>query len=575
MSRIFPFTAIIGMDQAKRSAIYHAIDPNLGGTVLLGHRGCAKSTLARAFSQILPPFAEQDETPFIEVPLGTTEDRLLGSIDASSLVEKGEWSMRQGLIQQANGGVLYIDEVNLLPDHLTDSILDSAASGKHRIERDGISATVDARYILIGSMNPDEGDLRPQLLDRFAHGIQVEDNFTVEERVQIVETRMEFDDNPEGFIKKHEGDVVSLKKQIEEAKTRLSQVEISSKYRIQVAETAKKLKMEGVRAELAVMRTARAIVAWNGKTQVTEEELQEAWELCLGHRHVELPPQKPEPPKPKDQNPPPSKKKSPPPPIGHTSPAPTQANPQAIQLEQATPTIHHELLAWWNQNLTPNHPIQSNADENRIMPYMLTNPQVSWFYSVLTSIQSGWKPKQKQHGEFQLQYKEPTRKANLWVFIDASRSTGAIKLLQSVRNVLLALSSEAKTYRFNVLVLKDSKVSWLVKRGSVQFIQESLIKLDQASGKSFLNQATHEFMRGIQRKGSSSKDRIIYCSDGLLSPEKGESAKEALSNFRTILGRLVRCEIPIVWLHPTPKRGLSSWIPKLIQNYPIQTISLG
>ena len=162
MNNTFPFTAIVGLELAKRSLLFHAVDPRLGGLLLMGHRGCAKSTLARAFREILPAPIYSEMTHFVEVPLGTSEDRLLGSIDASSLLENGKWSAQSGLIEQANGGVLYIDEVNLLPDHLVDSILDSAASGQHRIERDGLSQTVNARYNLVGSMNPEEGDLRPQ-----------------------------------------------------------------------------------------------------------------------------------------------------------------------------------------------------------------------------------------------------------------------------------------------------------------------------------------------------------------------------------------------------------------------------
>src|SRR5208337_3768805 len=131
----FPFTAIVGMEDAKKSLIYHAIDPRIGGTLFLGHRGCAKSTLVRSF---------------VEVPLGTTEDRLLGSVNAEALVEKRKWSGRIGLIEEANGGVLYIDEINLLPDHLADYILDSAASGRYRMERDGITRSVESRYILVG-----------------------------------------------------------------------------------------------------------------------------------------------------------------------------------------------------------------------------------------------------------------------------------------------------------------------------------------------------------------------------------------------------------------------------------------
>ena len=174
----FPFSAIVGMEDAKRSLIYHAIDSRIGGTLLLGHRGCAKTTLVRAFAELLQA-TSTEPIPFVELPLGATEDRLLGSVSAEALVEQKKWETRIGLIEEANGGVLYVDEINLLPDNLADQLLDSAASGKHHLERDGITRLAESQYILIGTMNPEEGDLRPQLSDRFAHGIVIQDDFTV------------------------------------------------------------------------------------------------------------------------------------------------------------------------------------------------------------------------------------------------------------------------------------------------------------------------------------------------------------------------------------------------------------
>ena len=212
----------------------------------MGQRGCAKSTLARSFREILPSVSENQEAPFVEVPLGTTEDSLLGSIDASRLLADGEWLAQTGLIQNANNGVLYIDEINLLPDHLVDSILDSAASGQHRIERDGLSKNVSARYILIGSMNPEEGDLRPQLTDRFMHGILVMDDFSVEERREIVRLRMDFDDDPLAFVEEHQEKLLRLREQILQARKHFKNVNISENLRTEVAEKAFSLNLEGV-----------------------------------------------------------------------------------------------------------------------------------------------------------------------------------------------------------------------------------------------------------------------------------------------------------------------------------------
>ncbi|HWY92924.1 MAG TPA: AAA family ATPase, partial [Chthoniobacterales bacterium] len=257
----FPFAAIVGMQDAKNSLIYHAIDPRIGGTLLLGHRGCAKSTLARAFAEVLR-LASDQPAPFVEVPLGTTEDRLLGSVDAQSLVEKQLWSGRSGLIEEAHGGVLYIDEINLLPDHLADLILDSASSNQYRMERDGITRVVECRYILIGTMNPEEGDLRPQLSDRFAHGVPIQDDFSPEERMEIVRRRIEYDDRPDAFVGAYRESTSALANGICAARQILPAVSISDERRMAVAAKGRVFQLEGLRAELAVVRTARCAAAW-------------------------------------------------------------------------------------------------------------------------------------------------------------------------------------------------------------------------------------------------------------------------------------------------------------------------
>jgi Mg-chelatase subunit ChlI len=220
----YPFTAVVGMERAKRSLLLHAIDPRIGGTLLLGHRGCAKSTLARGFAALLPQDG-QKAAPFVEVPLGVTEDRLLGSIRAEVLLQSGQWTPQTGLLEAAHNGVLYLDEVNLLADPLADLLLDSAASGVHRLERDGLSLARNARYILVATMNPDEGDLRPQLADRFAHSVAITDAFTPEERVEIGRRRLAFDDAPEAFLADWTAQTLRLRAELAEARTRLLEVQ--------------------------------------------------------------------------------------------------------------------------------------------------------------------------------------------------------------------------------------------------------------------------------------------------------------------------------------------------------------
>ena len=423
MNYTFPFTAIVGMDLVKRSLLYHAIDPRLGGLLLMGHRGCAKSTVARAFREILPPPANVEEAPFVEVPLGTTEDRLLGSIDASRLLENGEWTAQTGLIQQADSGVLYIDEVNLLPDHLVDSILDSAASGQHRIERDGLSKTVNAGYILIGSMNPEEGDLRPQLTDRFMHGILVHDNFSVEQRREIVRVRMEFDDDPQLFLVEHQKNLLQLRAKIIQVRQQLKNVEITENLRTEVAEKATALNLEGVRAELGVLRTVRCAAAWRGETSVSADDLEEAWTLCLGHRQENQPPE--------NQNPKPEIKLPQPPELKpeskrlqmpKTSASPTSAQTDEIVLESSQNMAHTELASWWQSPEQKQSPDAFVSGTSRPVPAHVSHARLCWNSSLKASLLRGWSPGKAWH----LRFRKPARRPNFWLFMDASRSTGAI-----------------------------------------------------------------------------------------------------------------------------------------------------
>ena len=336
----FPFTAIVGMEDAKKSLIYHAIDPRIGGTLLLGHRGCAKSTLVRSFAEVLQSISAA-ATPFVEVPLGTTEDRLLGSVNAEALVENRKWSRRTGLLEEAHGGVLYIDEINLLPDHLADHILDSAASGRYRMERDGFTRSVESRYILVGTMNPDEGDLRPQLSDRFAHGVLIRDDFNQQQRVEIVKRRIAFDDHPGKFVSDFAPSISELASRITNARRRLTDVFFSDQQRLAVASTGRDLKLEGLRAELAVVRTARCAAALGDRLAVEEPDLQEAWRLCLGHRHTE-PSNPPKPPMSTSARRPPSFANRPP----ETSNAPLDSRSDPRVLGFLQPQAHFQFLHW-------------------------------------------------------------------------------------------------------------------------------------------------------------------------------------------------------------------------------------
>jgi len=571
MDNILPFTAIVGMDLVKKSLLYHAVDPRLGGLLLMGHRGCAKSTLARSFKDILS-VSENYEIPFVEVPLGTTEDRLLGSIDASRLLKNGEWSTKIGLIQKANEGVLYIDEINLLPDNLVDSILDSSTSGQHHIEREGISQTVRARYILIGSMNPEEGDLRPQLTDRFTHGIIVRDEFSVEQRKEIVRIRMDFDDDPTLFVAKHNKKLDLLKKQIVEARLNLKKVEISENLRNEVAEKASLLNLEGVRAELGVLRTVRCAAAWRGRKIVSEEDVKEAWVLCLGHRIENFTS--------RTQNSKPEKKllekladkKD----SSHllnqkTSMSPMGSLEDEITLDTTEDLSQLELFPWWNGNKKISK-IGSHfmSRTSTLTSKRVPTSRISWYYSLHASLKRGWSPGMP----WLLRYSKPSRRSNFWIFLDASRSSGAINFLSGALDAIQNLGSKTFRSRFHVLVLQKGKLNWSIKRGTFKSFREFLNKLNEASGKSDLVLALDKFNVAIKKHGFLNGDRVLLCSDGMFNFEKGKSLFERKNNFRNVLRKLSRSVCDLGWLHPKLQRGMQHWLPDLSKGSDVRLITL-
>jgi Mg-chelatase subunit ChlI len=552
----FPFTAIVGMDDAKKSLIYHAIDPRIGGTLFLGHRGCAKSTLVRSFAEVLR-LVSTETAPFVEVPLGTTEDRLLGSVNAEVLVEKRQWSGRIGLIEEANGGVLYIDEINLLPDHLADYILDSAASGRYRMERDGITRSVESRYILVGTMNPDEGDLRPQLSDRFAHGVLIRDDFSNAQRIEIVKRRIAFDDNPEGFINGFAPSMSELANRVALARRRITQVFVSDDQRMAVAANGRELKLEGLRAELAVVRTARCAAAFDGRCSVEERDLQEAWRLCLGHRHTDKSAAAPKSTSAASATRPPLFGNRP----AETSSAPRESRPDPKVLELVQPTMHLQFLNWIRGSMTGLATGWGRLTNCKVRP----RGPIDWLETLVSSIRSGWLD---NISPLHLRHRAPSTRENFWCFLDASRSTGMSRFLDAARNVLAGASSHLKSGRFHLVVLADGEIRWVTRNANATAFRNAIELLQEASGKSLITEGIARLHRGKLRKGSALKDRLIILSDGLASPAPGENPTESLARLRQILRRLTRTGTPCAWLHPLARRGMSRWIPQLLRGLP-------
>jgi Mg-chelatase subunit ChlI len=317
MAVIYPFSAIVGQEQMRRALILNAVDPRIGGVLIRGERGTAKSTAARALAELLPevevvqncrfgcdpynPSAWCSEckdrdhtehplpvskraTPFINLPVSATEDRVVGTLDIERAIQKGERHFEAGVLAAANRGLLYIDEVNLLDDHVVDILLDSAAMGMNIIEREGISFSHPSRFILVGTMNPEEGDLRPQLLDRFALSVDIKGIRDPRDRVTIMERHLAFEEDPQAFREEWLTQEQVLGAKILAARNLVEKVQHTSRDLISIASLTSSLNLEGHRSDLVILKAARAQAAFEARTRMSDLDIAIAAELALPHR---------------------------------------------------------------------------------------------------------------------------------------------------------------------------------------------------------------------------------------------------------------------------------------------------
>ncbi|CAI8717445.1 MULTISPECIES: ATP-binding protein [Pseudomonas] len=285
----FPLSAVVGADDLKLALYLTAIDPKIGGVLIEGPRGMAKSTLARGLADLLA------SGQFVTLPLGATEERLVGTLDLDAALGEGRAQFSPGVLAKADGGVLYVDEVNLLPDHLVDLLLDVAASGTNLVERDGISHRHSAKFVLIGTMNPEEGELRPQLLDRFGLNVALGGHTAPVERGQIIRRRLDFDSDPQGFCAEWESAQASLRERCQNARNALTNIALDDQALAHITERCFAAGVDGLRADLVWLRAARAHAAWRGANAIAEEDIDAVAEFALRHRRREHSPPAPQP----------------------------------------------------------------------------------------------------------------------------------------------------------------------------------------------------------------------------------------------------------------------------------------
>ena len=315
--KTYCFTAIVGQEDMKTALILNVINPLLGGVLIRGEKGTAKSTAVRALAELLPErlqvagcrfgcdptdesqlcaecaerLARGEELPtvsapmrVIELPVSATEDRVVGTLDLEYAIKTGEKKFEAGILAMANRNILYVDEVNLLDDHVVDVLLDSAAMGVNTVEREGVSFMHPAHFMLVGTMNPEEGDLRPQLIDRFGLCVTVTGERDIEQRVAVVANRLRYEDDPEGFFAEYEPLQQQLRARINQAKQLLAAVTYSTDILERIARISIALDVDGHRADIVMLKTARTLAAFNGRDQVTDDDVLQAARLALPHR---------------------------------------------------------------------------------------------------------------------------------------------------------------------------------------------------------------------------------------------------------------------------------------------------
>ena len=306
----FPFSAIVGQDEMKTAMILTAVDPRIGGVLVFGDRGTGKSTAVRALAALLPPIeavqgcpvnsataadcpdwftpkdsaTETRQTPVVDLPLGVSEDRVTGALDIERALTSGEKAFAPGLLARANRGYLYIDEVNLLEDHIVDLLLDVAQSGQNVVERDGLSIRHAAKFVLVGSGNPEEGELRPQLLDRFGLSVEVRSPDDIETRVEVIRRRDAYENNHETFMAEWHPKDAALRAQIVAARQGLMAVKSTSIALYDCAAICLALGADGLRGELTLLRAARALAAFEGATELTRSQSRAVAPMALRHR---------------------------------------------------------------------------------------------------------------------------------------------------------------------------------------------------------------------------------------------------------------------------------------------------
>lgn len=510
----FPFVAVTGQESFKLALILAAINPALGGVLISGPRGCAKSTLARGMADLLPGGSHT----FITLPLGASEEMLVGTLDLQQVLQDKNVAFHPGLLAKADGGILYVDEVNLLNDHLVDLLLDVAASGVNCVERDGISHSHAAKFLLVGTMNPDEGELRPQLQDRFGLCVHLDNQYSLQERVEIVRRREAFDANPAAYCKEFAVQEQQLLKELEAARQALPQVRCSEELRVTIAERCQAAGVEGLRGDIVWYRAALAHAAWSGRDEVTEADIAAVEELVLAHRRKTPPSQPPS--SGKQQRQQPQKQNQPSPsnaPQGEWGQMAPEQLKTADRLNAGVPTTTHFEKSD-RQSVTASQNSSKGVSEGFWKHSQKDSKRPNWFASLVSSA-GQWPPEKLRmrracNGQAVLHF----------VLLDTSASTLKNNLFANAKATILEIAEQAYRSREQLTVWgfgNQQVESFLPRRRAPKALRKLLDTIPAGGGTPLREglQQARDYLQKVTRQQPDLLMRTYLITDGRSSQQ--------------------------------------------------------
>ena len=558
----YPFSAVVGQETVKQALMLCAVNPAIGGVLLAGEKGTAKSTLVRGLAELL------ESAPFVELPLNTTEDRLVGSVDFEAALKKGLLQPEGGLLQQVNGGFLYVDEVNLLSEHIVNILLEVSSTGENIVEREGISFRHRCRFVLVGSMNPEEGRLRPHFADRFGLYVPTSGERDSQARCEIIRRRLEYERNPLAFEQEWEEETLRLKTKLAQARQLLAQVQLPDRQRTFAAQLAAQGGCAGHRAELAICEAARARAALEGRLTVTGADIQAVAPLALAHRLREAisipePPketaggqqeeaeQEPSPALPdmKPSEPTQDVQPSEPP----SAPAPTAAGqerwediqPIRQEITLAEPNKKERMPAGTGKRLK----VRSHSSRGRYIRATLPKQRTEDLAFDATLRAAAAHPKgdsalmvSVREDDIRVKVREQRTGATILFLVDASGSMGAMRRMGIVKGAVLSLLSDAYEKRDTVGIIafaKDKAETLLPLTRSVDLAQKCLRKL-HTGGKTPLAhglQAAYQMLKTNRLRNPGAQQYLVIVSDGktnvpLYSGSAADDAQNAAKRLR-------------------------------------------